>query len=267
MDRPPLTPERLQLGAFLRAHRERLTPAAAGIQPGGSRRRTPGLRREEVAQLAGLSPTWYGWIEQGREVSASPAALARVAEVLQLTAAERAYLFELAAKRDPAAPAPQPGEQAAPAVLQAAVAALAVPAYLFDRAWNACGWNAPAAELFAGWLLGPERNLLRYVLLDASARGFIMNWEERARRLIAEFRADCGRRRFRDPELDRLITELRRASPLFERCWNEHAVLGREGGERCFDHPKRGLIRYQQLTLTPTGRPDYKLVVLLGPEL
>src|SRR5262247_3368565 len=89
-----------ELGEFVRAHRERLTPAAIGL-PAGSRRRTPGLRREEVAQLCGLSATWYSWIEQGRDVSVSPTALARLAAALRLGRAERAYLFELAGKRDP----------------------------------------------------------------------------------------------------------------------------------------------------------------------
>ena len=271
MDHAPAPPpERRQLGAFLRAHRERLAPAAAGIQPGGSRRRTPGLRREEVAQLAGLSPTWYGWLEQGREAAAaSPAALARLAAVLQLNPAERAYLFEGAARRDPAAPeaagGPGGGGGEAEADLRAACAALAVPAYVLDRAWNAAAWNEPAADLLDGWLRGPERNLLRYVLLDPAARRLIVGWEERARRLAAEFRADCGRLRFRDPELEALVLGLRGASPLFARCWEDHAVLGREGGERRFDHPRRGPLRYRQLTLVPAGRPAHKLVVLLGP--
>ncbi|WP_143137541.1 helix-turn-helix domain-containing protein, partial [Burkholderia ubonensis] len=101
---PPLdaTPARA-LGDFIRAHRERLSPQAVGLPP-GPRRRTPGLRREEVAQLCGVSPTWYTWIEQGRPVSASADALARIAVALQLSRAERAYLFELAAQRDPAEP-------------------------------------------------------------------------------------------------------------------------------------------------------------------
>lgn len=101
---PPLdaTPARA-LGEFIRAHRERLSPQAVGLPP-GPRRRTPGLRREEVAQLCGVSPTWYTWIEQGRPVSASADALARIAVALQLSKAERAYLFELAAQRDPAEP-------------------------------------------------------------------------------------------------------------------------------------------------------------------
>ncbi|CCD01223.1 protein of unknown function (plasmid) [Azospirillum baldaniorum] len=143
---------RHRLGAFLRAHRERLTPAEAGIpQTGSARRRTPGLRREEAAQLCGLSPTWYTWLEQGREVSVSPQALARIAGALRLTAAERAYLFELSRKRDPDADA-KDGPDPRPATLLAALEVVAAPAYLLDRVWTAVGWNAPAAHLFSGWL-------------------------------------------------------------------------------------------------------------------
>ena len=146
------------LGEFIRAHRERLSPQAVGLA-GGPRRRTPGLRREEVAQLCGVSPTWYTWIEQGRPVSASADALARIAVALQLSRAERAYLFELAAQRDPAEP--DPASQDAPAALLQTVALIGAPAYVLDRQWNALRWNVHASALFVGWLDGDhDRNLL-----------------------------------------------------------------------------------------------------------
>ncbi len=152
---PPLdaTPARA-LGDFIRAHRERLSPQAVGLPP-GPRRRTPGLRREEVAQLCGVSPTWYTWIEQGRPVSASADALARIAVALQLSRAERAYLFELAAQRDPAEPDPAAAD--APATLLETVQLVNAPAYVLDRQWNALAWNARAADLFVGWLDGDAR--------------------------------------------------------------------------------------------------------------
>src|SRR6185312_3226508 len=131
--------QRDELGEFLRSHRARLTPGELGLEP-GMRRRTPGLRREEVAQLAGVSATWYTWIEQGRDVSVSPAALARLARVMRLTAAERAYLFELAGKRDPDAP-PEPALGEQPEGLAAIVQTIATPAYVLDRTWTALTWN------------------------------------------------------------------------------------------------------------------------------
>jgi len=255
----PLDPHR-QLGAFLRARREHLTPQEAGLTGGSARRRTPGLRREEVAHLCGLSPTWYTWLEQGRDVSASPHALARVARALHLSSAERAYLFELAQKRDPEA-GPE-GPDAPPTALTAALAAIAAPAYLLDRAWTARAWNAGAERLFAGWLGGPEKNLLRYVFLDPAARSFICDWPERARRLAAEFRADSARRS-QDPELAELVDALAAASPDFASAWEDQAVLAREGGRRAFRHPVDGEIAHEQLTLQPAEAQGWKLVMLL----
>lgn len=163
-------PQRRLLGAFVRAHRERIAPAVAGLPPRSGRRRTPGLRREEAAELAGISATWLTWIEQGRDVAVSPQALARLAETLRLTRAERAYLFELAERRDPAALAAQPVAEAPPA-LAAAVAAVEAPAYGLDRTWTACAWNPAAGRLFRDWLGGTERNLLRFVFLSRRPGG------------------------------------------------------------------------------------------------
>ena len=131
---------RKALGAFLRAHRERLRPPVAAPH----RRRTPGWRREELAEACGVSVTWITWLEQGRPVSASPRALARLAESLHLVPAERAYLFELAGKRDPAAPAP--AEQALPPSILGLPDKLTIPAYVLDRAWSALAWNGAATN-------------------------------------------------------------------------------------------------------------------------
>ncbi len=252
--------QREELGEFIRAHRERLTPGALGLAS-GSRRRTPGLRREEVAQLAGLSTTWYSWIEQGREVSASPTALARLARVLKLGRAERAYLFELAGKRDPDQ-GDMGAEEIPPAAL-ACVETIAAPAYILDRSWNALRWNAAAEHLFTGWLDRPEqRNLLRFIFLEPGSRSLISGWEERARRVAAEFRAVAGTH-LDDPTLRRIIDDLLQNSPDFATFWTEHQVIGREGGERTFNHPRDGFLRYEQATFDLSGRPDLKLTILV----
>src|SRR5215813_1634822 len=138
-----------ELGDFVRAQRERLKPGDVGL-PAGARRRTPGLRREEVAQLCGLSVTWYTWLEQGRDIALSPSALTRFADALRMRRAERAYLFELAGKRDPAAV--ETSVEQIPPALAACVNAIAAPAYVLDRTWTARAWNARARRLFAGWL-------------------------------------------------------------------------------------------------------------------
>lgn len=265
---PPLdaTPARA-LGDFIRAHRERLTPEAVGLPP-GPRRRTPGLRREEVAQLCGVSPTWYTWIEQGRQVSASADALARIAVALRLSRAERAYLFELAAQRDPAEPELATAD--VPDTLVTAVRLVAAPAYVLDRQWNALAWNEPAAALFTGWLDqaddgaggGQDRNLLRFTFMSPAARTLIVDWDTRARRLVAEFRADSIRH-LNDAPTRTLIDALVAGSDAFAHYWASQDVVEREGGERAFDHPRDGRVVYQQTTLKPAHREDLKFVMLI----
>jgi transcriptional regulator with XRE-family HTH domain len=243
------------LGAFVRAHRERLPPEGAG------RRRTPGLRREELAARAGISATWVTWIEQGRDVKASPQALGRLAKALSLSRAERAYLFELSGLRD-SDPLASSDTADAPASIAAAVQALAHPAYGLDRLWNACCWNGAAERLFRGWLTpGCQRNLLVFVFLESAARDLIPDWRERAQRLLAEFRSDYGHS-LADPRLRDLAEALRRDSTLFRQAWDEQIVLDREGGLRVFHHPDDGILRFRQHTFTPSERPDHKLVIL-----
>jgi transcriptional regulator with XRE-family HTH domain len=258
--------QRRALGDFVRAQRERTAPESLGLPP-GSRRRTPGLRREELAQLCGLSTTWFTWIEQGRDVSVSPSALARLASSLRLGRAERSYLFDIAGKRDPDAAADDGDALIAPAVL-ACVETIRSPAYILDRTWTARSWNAKARHLFAGWLDAPGEhryNLLRFIFLTPSARTLICDWEARARRVAAEFRAAYSAH-FNDPILHALIAELREGSREFAQFWEQHGVLGREGGERTFNHPRDGFVRYEQVTFDLASQSDVKLTLLVAPE-
>ena len=248
--------QRRLLGSFLRARREAMEPSGSG------RRRTPGLRREELASRAGISATWCAWLEQGREVRASPHALSRLAHALALTRAERAYLFELSGRHDPEAPLPAISAPAPPSLV-AAVAAISCPAYGLDRFWNACCWNAAAQELFAGWLdQGEHPNLLRFIFLDPAAKILVPDWEARALRLLAEFRSDFSRG-LNDPEMTDMVDDLVSRSLLFARGWQRQTVLAREGGARTFRGADGRPRRYEQHTLTPSERPDHKLVMLV----
>jgi transcriptional regulator with XRE-family HTH domain len=256
--------QRRQLGAFLRARREALNPGRSGLASHG-RRRTPGLRREEVAVLSGISTTWYTWLEQAREIALSAAALARLADALRLTPAERAYLFELTRRRDPARRGSEVAGDATPAELAAVLQATTAATYLLDPTWCARAWNDAAARLFAPWFDSGEPCLLRFVLLNPAARHFIWDWENRARRLIAEFRADTAR----DPEdagTRALVAALTRESPAFVQFWREQTVLGREGGARKFVHPLDGVVEYEQVTLVPAAYAGWKVVMLLGSD-
>jgi transcriptional regulator with XRE-family HTH domain len=258
---------RKELAEFLQAMRQRGAPEAFGF-PLGARRRTLGLRREEVAQLANISATWYTWIEQGREVNVSAEALDRLAVALKLSKSERTYLFDMADRRDPQAHIND--ADAAPETLTKMLESITIPAYIMGRTWDLLAWNKPSETLFNGWLNewtneSPQPNLLRYVFLHPVAKQFVVDWELRARRLVAEFRADC-RSRLEEPALQKLVNELTQANPAFDRFWKQHDVLERQGGQREFNHPLQGLISYHQVTLRPVEQEQLKLV-LLQPTL
>ena len=226
------------------------------LQPGGVRR-TPGLRREEVAAAAGISMTWYTWIEQGRAEAVSPAVLARLADVLGLGDPERQYLWDLAGGVSrPSAPL------RTPAILHAMVRRINAPAYCLDRYWNAVAWNVQAEALFPAWLApkARERNLLAYVLLDPQAPMRIVDWEARAQRLVAEFATDI-----RDLEEDAacrgLINRLETESVAFQAFWQAREVIFREPRRKLF-RTESGTCAYEQATLQLMGQRDIKVVVL-----
>ena len=247
---------RKSLGAFVRARRESITPDVPG-----RRRRTPGLRREELAARAGIGVTWVAWIEQGREVRASAETLARLADGLSLTRAERAYLFTLAARHDPADPfATRPTE--APAAVTALVQGLNWPAYGLDAAWTVCCANAAARRLFVGLFdAGEQPNLLRYIFTAPQARALLPDWAERCQRVLAEFRRDYGRL-LGDPRVAGVVAGLRETSEAFRHSWDQQAVLAREGGLREFLHPEDGLMHFTQHTLAEVERGDFRVVFL-----
>ncbi|EIC84430.1 helix-turn-helix transcriptional regulator [Serratia sp. M24T3] len=247
------------LGAFLRAHRERTTPEMVGL-PKSPRRRTSGLRREELAQISGISTTWYTWIEQGREVSISAATLGRLAQALRLQPAEQEYLFSLAGIKDPQARATgvNPDEYLAQCVHQ-----LGCPGYLLDSCWNMLAWNVQTEQLFHGWLeQDPQPNLLRFMFLHPLARTLLVNWDARAKRIVAEFRAETSHFAHSE-DIRQLVLSLRDESSVFNQWWAQQEVLSREGGERRFMHPIKGAVRYRQQTFFPAGNNELKLVILV----
>ncbi|HEX3835616.1 MAG TPA: helix-turn-helix transcriptional regulator [Steroidobacteraceae bacterium] len=259
----PTASRSVLLGEFLRARREALQPLDLAL-PQRSRRRTPGLRREEVAQLCGISPTWYTWIEQGRSAAISPATLVALAQGLHLTPAERAYLFEIAGRVDPAPTGPV---ASAGLELAALVRVIRAPAYVLDRYWNAIEWNPAAARLFRDWLGAvPGRreapNLLRYVFTHPRSKSFLLDWEERARGLVAEFRADTPRMRD-DPQRSALIDELGQASREFAAAWRSQRVRVRDGGRRSFRIARGGVQHFDQHILRVVSRPDLRMTVLV----
>jgi transcriptional regulator with XRE-family HTH domain len=207
------------------------------------------------------SATWYTWLEQGRSVHASIAVLTRIAEALQLSRAEKLYLFEIA--RSPGPDENERCESEAPTVIKDLVNQMPLPAYILDRQWNAVAWNRKAAMLFRPWLIeSDDRNLLRFVFLNTHARVLIVDWRMRAKRLLAEFRSDAGRHLNESPTL-RLISELQNGSKFFAKVWNEQDVREREGGTRTFRSTSGAVSTYSQVSLVPSVHTDLKFVALV----
>jgi hypothetical protein len=210
-----------------------------------------------------VSVTWITWLEQGREIAASAAMLARLADALLLTDAERAYLFELATRPDPEQSGKMTLRPIAP-VLRS-VEQMSCPAYVLDRRWDIVAANAQAKMLFLNWgaeLMPTAPNLLRFLFVYPPAKLLIDSWDTRCSRLVAEFRADCGRHSD-DPFIRELLDELCKESNDFYRCWQSQKVLEREGGERKFRHPQLGELVYEQLTMRPALHKEVKMVMLL----
>ena len=255
-----LEARRREFGAFLRSRREKLTPAGVGL-PDGFRRRTPGLRREEVALLAGVGTTWYTWLEQGRDVRASAEVLGALADALRLDPAERRHLFTLSDR--PSADQPSHGPEDVPDALGRMLASLAgQPAYVLGRRWDVLAWNAAAVALFGdyGLLQGDARNSVHRVFTDQTHRQLLVDWESVAANSLAMFRADSARYAG-DPDFERLIATLMRASPEFRAWWPRQDVLQPLAGHKRLRDPEGGLMTFEYTALAVMDRPDMKLVV------
>lgn len=221
---------RHELAAFLRARRERLSPADAGL-PSGSRRRTPGLRREEVAALAGVGLTWYTWLEQGRDIGVSAAFLDSLARVFKLDAAERRHLFLLAHARPPA----EPGKTwcVVPPLVRRLMHDLAPhAAYVLNLRWDVLVYNAAADELFGFGAHAPERrNLLWLLFTDAQLHARLADWQQQAPQMLSSFRRDFARAS-QEADIHELVDELARVSPIFKQWWRRHEVHAPCSGRR-----------------------------------
>ena len=240
--------ERLsELSQFLRTRRERLGPADAGLEP-GRRRRTPGLRREEVAQLAGVSVTWYTWLEQGRPVRASEEVLDRLGRVLRLDPAEHRHLFVLARGHPPADPMDTPA--ILNARLQAVLDALPYPAYAATNGWTVVAWNRAARLVFTDYeaLSGRERNIVWMTFTDPHQRRLAVNWEEQARSALALFRASTAQNVGEDWH-KRFVADLAERSPEFRAWWARHDVRGSHAGPKLYDHPIAGRMAFEPMML------------------
>lgn len=252
---------RSELGAFLRARRENLTRADAGL-PLRGRSRTTGLRREEVSYLSGVSVTWYTWLEQGRDIHPSRQVLDALARALRLTVTEHDYLLSLAGYSAAVASDPAPVAVAPPQLQRLMDALAASPAYTVTADWRIAGWNAAYAALYPGVATAraEDRNLLWLVFTDPYVRELLPDWDETSRRFVAEFRADAAPR-LGDPAYLDLVRRLENASEEFRAAWASHDIEGFTSRERMFQHPIAGLLRLEHHQLVPSDNPDLHVVI------
>ncbi len=250
---------REDLGAFLRARRERVSPKEAGI-PNGKRRRTPGLRREEAAELAGVGVAWYTWLEQGRDIRVSAQALEGIARALRLTADERIHLFGLARQETPILP-PMFSETVSP-ILQQILDHQTGPSYITNIRRDVLAWNSAACTVFGDYgALPPEdRNILRRIFLDPTQRVFHQHWAQDAQDILARFRADAIPY-LDDPNFQTLIQELEASSPEFRAWWPLQNVERKGQGWKEFRHPTGGHLVMAYTALQVIAQPDLRMVV------
>ena len=253
---------RQELSEFLKTRRARLSPRDVGL-PAGEGRRIRGLRREEVAALAGVGLTWYTWLEQGREIQVSTAFLENLARTLKLTPAERAHLFALAQHRAP--PLPRAAAMpSAPERLQIILDAIDKPAYARNNRFDVIAWNAANTRMFGDFAsIAPEqRNVIRLLFTRSHYRRTIENWEVDARGLIAKLRLTAAQAA--DSEgFAALISELTSISADFRRLWAEHDVSDLGEGVTHFSSPRQGATVFQHYTMMPEGLPDLRIVVYI----
>ena len=249
------------LAQFLRRRRERLNPLDTGL-PLGARRRTPGLRREEVALLAGMGASWYTSLEQGRDVHPSEQVLESLARTLRLTPDERRYLFTLALRHEPTEAAPY-DEELSPALLRLVESLDPHPAYIMGRRWDLLAWNRAAALVFSFDTPMPPhtRNMMWRLFTNPLLRARNPDWERVARFTVAQFRADYARYPG-DPRFGALIADLSRACPEFAVWWSQHDVSGRQDCHKHMRHPTLGTLDFEQVTMQPDTQPDLKIVIL-----
>ena len=259
-NQPNRANKRRELADFLKARRARIIPQEVGL-PKQLRSRTPGLRREDVAELAGISVVWYTWLEQAREINVSTESLSAIAAALRLNSSETKHLFNLADK-----PFSTKQTKTAPEIPVSLRAVLngfaATPAFVMGRYLDILAWNTAAEKIFGDFLTGvrKDKNWVKFVFAEDN-REFFANWEDFARCTLAVLRADYGRYLDVDKSGERLLGELETGFPEFQTWWQAHDVLDRPHARKEFCHPEAGLVIFDSVTLFVEEETDFRVVV------
>jgi transcriptional regulator with XRE-family HTH domain len=256
---PRTTPRRrTELAAFLRSRRERITPADVGM-PAGVRRRTPGLRREEVAQLAGVGVTWYTWLEQGRPINVSVQVLEAIANTLRLDQAEREHLFRLADV--PAVRVAGAHDRLEPQVQTVLDGIGALPAAVMNSRYDVLAWNDAYSALWPAAREAPQgRNLLWWSFTTRACCSSFVNRDDELPQMVATFRASFGRH-LGEPAWIELIQSLSAASPEFAEMWAAHDVAVPTTRVKVFRHAAVGEIRLSVVNFTVVATPETRMAV------
>ncbi|MEU6115289.1 helix-turn-helix transcriptional regulator [Streptomyces sp. NPDC047117] len=250
---------REELRDFLRARRARVSPAEAGL-PDGGRRRTPGLRREEVAVLAGVGASWYQWLEQGRDISVSPQVLDAVARVLKLRDAERRHLYVLAGLNPPLPRSEYDGDPICEGLQRMIDAWLPFPAHIMDPYWNTVAYNEASRLVMGHGQPGVSPNCVIAYFTDPVYRSRAKSWERIAPQVVAQYRAACSERPG-DEGFAEVVREASAASEDFARLWAQQDVT--VGGQlpKEMEHPLVGTLRFESTQLRVPSRQDLTVVM------
>lgn len=252
---------RMELASFLRSRRERLLPHEVGL-PRRARRRTPGLRREEVAEYIGISTTWYTWLEQGRAIHVSAEVVEQLARLLQLSGDERVYFFHLAQQTLP--PTLSEPQEEVPSVLRAVLTTLEpCPAHIRDHKWNVLAHNRAEAFL-VDWFAYPpgERNIVWHHFTNPTFRRLMVNWERETRSMLSEFRMESGQHA-QDPWFVGLIGQLHQTSAEFRDWWPRHEVRRERELPIDLEHPEVGRLIFQAVTVLFTTQEHLVMRILM----
>ena len=252
-------PAQNQLGTYLKDRRGKLDPAALGFSL--SRRRTPGLRREEVAQRANVSATWYTWLEQGRGGAPSSDVLDRIARALMLTDIEREHMFLLALGRPPEVHYRAP-EGVTPRLQRVLEALELSPAIVRTPTWDIVAWNRAAAAVLTDYatLAAHQRNILRLIFSDPGVRAAQPDWNSVARYVVGSFRADVARAGA-SKAVEAFVDDMCRTSPEFSALWRDNDVRAGGEGTKHLRHATVGLLELEYSSFAVDGRPDLAMVV------
>ena len=249
-----------ELADFLKTRRAKILPSQVGLAA-GTRRRTPGLRREEVAQLAGIGLTWYTWLEQGRSIQVSAQVVESLSKVLLLDKQERFHFYLLANQPLPAE-IPECQETVSPALQHVLDSLILCPSFIMDQRWNAIAWNKAACAIFGDYnvMSVRERNVVWAMLTDKKYRQLFVDWELHAQKMLGRFRATLGQY-IADPWLVQFIEDLKGQSAEFNLWWSLHEIQSNGENYKQLNHPLAGRLDFEISNFDVSDQANLKLIV------